>query len=85
MKPVRVYTTEVCWYCRQAKRLLDAKGVPYEELDVSHDAERRRWLVEQSGQRTVPQIFIGEQAIGGFAELSAMDRSGALDTLLEGA
>lgn len=82
MKPVRVYTTRICTYCFAAKRLLGRKGIEYEEIDVSHDAEARRWLVETSGQRTVPQIFIGDRSIGGFTELRALDRSGELDALL---
>lgn len=82
MKPVTVYTTRICAYCHAAKRLLTNKGVPFEEIDVSHDFERRRWLVEASGQRTVPQIFVGERSIGGFTELRTLDRSGELDALL---
>jgi glutaredoxin 3 len=80
---VRVYTTQVCPYCIRAKALLQKKGVAYEEVDVSHDAGTRSWLVSASGGRkTVPQIFIGEQAIGGFDELSALDRAGKLDAML---
>jgi len=82
MKPVRVYTTRICAYCHAAKRLLSKKDIPYQDIDVSMDHETRRWLVEQSGQRTVPQIFIGDDAIGGFTELRALDRSGRLDAML---
>lgn len=84
MNPVRVYTTRICGYCVAAKRLLDRKGVPFEEIDVSHDHETRAWLVQASGQRTVPQIFIGERSIGGFSELRALDLAGELDDLLAG-
>jgi glutaredoxin 3 len=83
---VRVYTTQVCPYCIRAKALLQKKGVAYEEVDVSDDPGKRSWLVSASGGRkTVPQIFIGEQAIGGFDELAALDRAGKLDAMLRGA
>lgn len=82
MNPVRVYTTRICGYCFAAKRLLNKKGVPFEEIDISDDPAQRRWLVETSGQRTVPQIFVGDRSIGGFTELRALDRSGELDALL---
>lgn len=85
MKPVRVYTTRICGYCHAAKRLLDQKGVPYEEIDVSTDHETRMWLVETSGQRTVPQIFIGDEPIGGFTELRGLAMSGELDRKLASA
>lgn len=82
MNRVRVYTTRICGYCFAAKRLLAKKGVAFEEIDVSDDVEQRQWLVQASGQRTVPQIFIGDDSIGGFTELRALDRSGELDALL---
>ena len=82
MKPVRVYTTDYCPYCLAAKRLLKAKGVPFEELDVSDDPDKRRWLVAATGQRTVPQIFFGEDSIGGFTDLDALVKKGELDVRL---
>lgn len=78
MAEVRVYTTRVCGYCVAAKRLLAVRGVAYEEIDVSNDDEKRAWLVETTGRRTVPQIFIGGESIGGFEELALLDRSGQL-------
>ena len=75
---VEVYTTRVCPYCVAAKRLLNKRGIAYAEIDVSGDHDKRQWLVEQSGQRTVPQIFIDGEPIGGFTELDALDRSGEL-------
>lgn len=81
---VQVYTTRICAYCGAAKRLLKKKGVEFEEIDVSHDAEKRRWMVETSGQRTVPQIYIHDKSIGGYSELSALEKSGKLDALLAG-
>ena len=82
MPNVIIYITERCGYCTLAKRLLDKKGVPYETLDVTRDRDRRLWLVEASGQRTVPQIFIDDRSIGGYAELAQLDRAGELDLLL---
>jgi glutaredoxin 3 len=79
---VKVYTTQTCPYCYRAKALLKKRDVPYEEIDVSRDEEKRRWLVEASGMRTVPQIFIDGKSIGGSDELHALDKSGELDKLL---
>lgn len=79
---VRLYTTPICPYCVRAKRLLQQKGVSYEEIDVSGNDELRRWLVSASGQRTVPQIWIENLHVGGFDELYALDRAGKLDALL---
>lgn len=82
MAKVLVYTTLVCPYCVQAKRLLDSKGVAYEEIRVDLDALRRQEMMELSGRRTVPQIFINDQAIGGCDDLYALERAGTLDSLL---
>jgi len=82
MTDVRMYTTRFCGYCVAAKRLLAARGIPYEEIDVSRDDAKRAWLVETTGRRTVPQIFIGDESIGGYEELAALDRSGQLATKL---
>ena len=75
---VTVYTTRVCSYCIAAKRLLGARGVAYQEIDVSNDDAKRAWLVEATGRRTVPQIFIAGESIGGYDDLAALDRSGEL-------
>ncbi|MFO0661843.1 MAG: glutaredoxin 3 [Polyangiaceae bacterium] len=82
---VVIYTTKVCPYCVRAKMLLDRKGVAYQDIDVSNDDERRQWLVSVTGQRTVPQIFIGGKSVGGSDELHALERAGKLDTMLAGA
>jgi glutaredoxin 3 len=79
---VRMYTTLICPYCIRAKMLLKAKGVAYEEIDVSGDHDKRAWLVKATGLRTVPQIFINEESVGGFDELRALDRAGQLDAKL---
>jgi glutaredoxin 3 len=82
MAGVRIYTTRICAYCMAAKRLLGARGVAYEEINVTGDDAKRVWLVEQTGMRTVPQIFIGTEAIGGYEELVLLDRSGRLAEML---
>ncbi len=78
MNNVRVYSTLVCPYCIRAKLLLRDRGIAFEEIDVTGDPEARRWLVETTGRRTVPQIFIGDEPIGGFDELRELDRTGEL-------
>jgi glutaredoxin 3 len=75
---VKVYTTTFCGYCVRAKMLLGKRGIPYEEINVSGDIEARDWLVKATGKKTVPQIFIGGEPIGGSEELAALDRSGEL-------
>jgi len=82
MSAVVVYTKSWCAYCVLAKALLDRRGIAYREVDVSNDPERRAWLVSTTGRRKLPQIFIGERAIGGFDELSALDRKGELRALV---
>ena len=65
-----------------AKRLFQSKGVEFEEINVAGDHEKRAWLVEQTGQHTVPQIFIKGKSYGGYSDVSALDRRGALDPLI---
>ena len=77
-----MFTTLICPYCIRAKMLLKKKGVAYEEIDVSGDHEMRAWLVKTTGLRTVPQIFINDEAIGGFDEMRALDLAGELDRKL---
>ncbi len=81
---VVLYTTPNCSYCVQAKQLLVRKGVAYREIDVSRDGALRTEVMARSGQRTVPQIWIGEYHVGGFNELYALERAGTLDALLAG-
>jgi glutaredoxin 3 len=83
VKPVRVYTTQTCPYCVQAKRLLRKKSVPYQEIDVSRDDDARLRLMQSTGRRTVPQIFIGERHVGGSDDLHALEARGELDRLLQ--
>ena len=83
MPKITVYTTPFCPYCTSAKTLLRRKHAQFEEIDVSGDAEGRRRMSERAhGRRTVPQIFIDGRHIGGYDDLSALDRSGELDRLL---
>ena len=81
---VRIYTTNYCGYCHAAKALLTSRGVAFQEIDCSNDSATRKWLIEQTGQRTVPQIFIAGVPVGGFSELSGLDRAGKLRSILAG-
>ena len=82
MAEVLIYTTKICPYCVRAKMLLQRKGVDYKEIDVSNDPAERQALVERTRQRTVPQIFINGEHIGGCDDLYALDRAGGLDRKL---
>jgi glutaredoxin 3 len=82
---VTIYTTNACGYCLAAKNLLRKRGIAYEETDVTGNPEKRAWLVTATGRRTVPQIFVRGEAIGGYDELAALDREGKLAALIAGA
>lgn len=83
MAKVDVYTTTYCPYCVRAKQLLDAKDIDYTEIDVTGDDAARINLVEKSGgRRTVPQIFINDQPIGGYDDMRTLEETGQLDQLL---
>ena len=83
MNPVRMYTTEYCPYCVRAKALLQQRGVALiDEIRVDLDPEQRDRMIEATGRRTVPQIFIGDTHVGGCDDLIALDRRGALLPLL---
>ncbi|HEY6099175.1 MAG TPA: glutaredoxin 3 [Anaeromyxobacter sp.] len=81
---VTVYTKQNCPFCVRTKRLLEKKGVAFEEISVEGDDELRVWLVEKTGQMTVPQIFAGDRSLGGFTDLDALEREGKLDPILAG-
>jgi glutaredoxin 3 len=82
---VEMYSTGFCGYCDRARALLGRKGVNVVEIKVDEKPEDRAAMLKRSGgQRTVPQIFIGDHHVGGYAELAALDRSGELDRLLTG-
>jgi glutaredoxin 3 len=83
MAKVIIYSTNSCPYCRAAKALFQSKGVSFEEVNVEGDAEKRAWLVKTTGMTTVPQIFIDGKPFGGFDDVSALDRQGKLNALLD--
>lgn len=82
MNHVVLYTSNSCGYCLQAKRLLARHGVLPREIGIDTDDEKRVEMVQRSGRRTVPQIFIGSQHIGGFDDLAVLERDGKLEALL---
>jgi len=83
MKPVTIYTTPTCGYCAAAKRLLAAKGAAFDEIDVARDPGRRSEMMARAGgRRTVPQIFIGDEHVGGCDDLYALEHAGGLDRAL---
>ena len=83
MNPVRMYTTQVCPYCIRAKQLLQARGVgQIEEIRVDLDPAQRLHMMEITGRRTLPQIFIGDTHVGGCDDLIALDQRGGLTALL---
>jgi len=85
MAKVIMYTTAVCPYCVNAERLLKSKGVTeIEKIRVDLDPERRVEMMQKSGRRTVPQIWIGDRHVGGFDDMHALDQAGQLDALLAG-
>ena len=82
---VLMYSTGVCPYCVMAERLLKAKGVDdIEKVRIDLDPEQRTQMMQKTGRRTVPQIYIGDTHVGGFDDLSALDRAGKLEPLLRG-
>jgi glutaredoxin 3 len=86
MQPVKMYTTAVCPYCIRAKQILKSKGVDaIDEVRVDMNPQERLKMMEITGRRTVPQIFIGDTHVGGCDDLVDLDRRGGLDPLLKGA
>ena len=84
MPAVKMYTTAVCPYCIRAKQLLTSKGVAQiEEIRIDTDPEARAHMMEITGRRTVPQIYIGDTHVGGYDDLAALDSQGALMPLLQ--
>ena len=83
MAKITMYSTGVCPFCQMAERLLKAKGVAaIEKVRVDLEPARRVEMMEKTGRRTVPQIYIGETHVGGYDDLAALDRAGKLDGLL---
>jgi glutaredoxin 3 len=85
MAEILIYTTPMCPYCTRAKRLLSSKNAGFQEIDLWAEPQRRKEMLERAeGRRTVPQIFIDGQGIGGCDELHALEAAGKLDTMLNG-
>lgn len=85
MPTIRMYSTAVCPFCQRAEMLLKSKGVAaIEKIRVDLDSARRDEMIQKTGRRTVPQIYIGAVHVGGFDDLAALDRAGKLDALLLG-
>jgi len=82
--PIKIYTTQTCGFCVRAKEFFRSRGLTYEEVDVTGDDAARKELVEKTGLRTVPQIWIGPQHVGGYTDLVALDQKGGLEPLLKG-
>ncbi len=82
MARVRMYTTAVCPFCQMAERLLQGKGAEIDKVRVDLDPAERATMMEITGRRTVPQIYIGDTHVGGYDDLAALDRAGKLDPLL---
>jgi len=83
MKPVDIYTSPLCGFCHSAKRLLSQKGVNFSEIDIAaQPAKRAEMMQRANGGRTVPQIFVGDVHVGGYDELSVLERGKKLDALL---
>ena len=83
MKKVVIYTGPACNFCSAAKHLLNKKKINYEEIDIGYDDKKREEMQKKSnGAKTIPQIFIGEEHVGGYVELKALEKDGKLDSLL---
>ena len=82
MASVVIYTRQFCGYCSAAKKLLETKGVSYEEHDATHAPEVRQEMIKRAGRNTFPQIFIDGRHVGGFDDLHALEHAGELDALL---
>lgn len=80
-----MYCTGWCPYCQRARALFAKKGLEFTEIDVEEDGKLREEMIARSGRRTVPQIFIGDEHVGGCDDLFALDGSGGLDRLIQGA
>ncbi|WHA42841.1 glutaredoxin 3 [Agrobacterium larrymoorei] len=82
MASVTIYTRDFCGYCARAKALLESKNVDFTEYNATENPDYRQEMMDKSGRNTFPQIFIGEEHVGGCDDLHALDRDGKLDQLL---
>lgn len=83
MKKITIYKTPNCPYCVRAVALLNAKGVPFQEIDISTSESLRDEMIQKTQRRTVPQIFIGDYHVGGYSDLAQLESKGQLDPLLK--
>ncbi len=85
MQTVESYTSPLCGFCHAAKRMLNDKGISFAEYDVGRDPDKRQEMLGRSnGRHTVPQIFIGDNHVGGYDDMATLERSGKLDPMLNG-
>ena len=84
MNPVVIYTSVPCGYCNAAKSFFNQRDIPYTEIDLTGDRDARVALAQRAGQRTVPQIYIGDTHVGGYTDLVALASAGKLEPLLGG-
>lgn len=84
MKKVEIYTRSWCGYCRMAKTMLTNEAIAYEEIEISEEPELEQQMIERSGRTSVPQIFIDDQAVGGFTDLVALSEKVDLRELVDG-
>ncbi|MPW26786.1 glutaredoxin 3 [Alkalibaculum sp. M08DMB] len=82
MSKVQLYTWTYCPYCIKAKNLLESKGIPYVEICIDDDSDKKRELFQKTGQNTVPYVFVGDTCVGGFSDLNNLSSSGELDNLI---
>ena len=84
MKNVTIYMGSMCAFCDAAKRLLTKKNIPYKEINIALDEDKRKEMLKKSnGKRTIPQIFIEDYHVGGYVELRALENKGELDNLIK--
>ncbi|OFZ13420.1 MAG: glutaredoxin 3 [Bdellovibrionales bacterium RBG_16_40_8] len=83
MKNITIYSYDTCPYCEQARNLLKDKGIKFNEINLGKTPEKREEISKKTGMNTVPQIFIGDECIGGFAELAALEVCGELDKFIK--
>ena len=83
MAKVLIYSSRLCPYCRMAERLLEQKGIQAEKVLVDENPVRRDEMIRRAGRTSVPQIFIGDKHVGGYAELAGLERAGQLDAILK--
>ena len=82
MKEVKIYSTNHCPFCMRAKKLLQGKNIAFTDIDITGDDNARRNLAEETGKKTVPQIFINGSLVGGFDDLDALNKQGKLEEML---